>query len=483
MNVLTTCMLTLPTPVHHQPTLTPTNIHKRTQTHRNIYKKIIKTPRNMPEAMNANELNPIMDKDILIMPDSEFNGEFTEDWDFSDPHVMTELFDSLFDVNTLKNAEEFLGIEIESLDKFIEEHDTPVDVVNCIEEMIQKLELKEIVEDVESELEMVPVEPVALASVQRRLSLEFNPLPDTCIDQCIDDIGDPFAEEEDQLVMSLPVPVERGDSMSSLTSQRPDSPVFDLEDKEPTGNDTAGTGDCWGCQNNIQNQMGHSCCGYASAEDADKSEDSESDTETVIVSDSDSDTDVEDTEDMLEDLRQQLREATVQIRKLQEANDYKGEQLRRLKRQREPESPVASPVTTTTTTATPPPVERSDTPPPAPKRRRVVARPNGRLGCAFCDWEFTGKHIKDAKFALRTHLTGLNCAVHPEHMHKTACTHTCAYANEGDLGHTFLLNIGFKNTQNIIHEHRKFQCTHCNRRFYNKRTCDAHIKRQHYKNI
>lgn len=434
----------------------------------------------MPEAMNANELNPIMDKDTLIMPDSEFNGEFTEDWDFSDPHVMTELFDSLFDVNTLKNAEEFLGIEIESLDKFIEEHDTPVDVVNCIEEMIQKLELKEIMEDVESELEMVPVEPVP---VQRRLSLEFNPLPGTCIDQCIDDIGDPFAEEEeDQLVMSLPVPVERGDSMSSLTSQRPDSPVFDLEDKEPTGNDTAGTGDCWGCQNNIQNQMGHSCCGYASAEDsAEESEDS--------ASDSDSDTDVEDPEDMLEDLRQQLREATVQIRKLQEANDYKEEQLRRLagnKRERECESPVSPEVTTPPATplpATPPPVERSDTPPPAPKRRRVVARPNGRLGCAFCDWEFTGKHIKDAKFALRTHLTGLNCAVHPEHMHKTACTHTCAYANEGDLGHTFLLNIGFKNTQNIIHEHRKFQCTHCNRRFYNKRTCDAHIKRQHYKNI
>ena len=438
----------------------------------------------MPEVMNANEINPIMEKDTLIMPDSEFNGEFTEDWDFSDSQVMTELFDSLFDVNTLKNAEEFLGIDLESLDKFIEEHDTPVDVVNCIEELIQKLELKEI----ESEVDMVPVEPVP---VERRLSLEFNPLPDTCIDQCIEEIGDPFAEEDDNsLVITQPVPVERGDSMTSLTSQRPDSPVFDLEE-EPAGNDTAGndtagndTGDCWGCQNDIQNQMGHSCCGYASAEE---SEDSESDAETVIVSDSDSDTDVEDTEDMLEDLRQQLREATVQIRKLQEANDYKEEQLRRLagnKRERECESPV-SPVSPEVTTppATPPPVERSDTPPPAPKRRRVVARPAGRLGCAFCDWEFTGKHIKDAKFALRTHLTGLNCAVHPQHMHKTACTNTCAWAQEGDLGHAFLLNIGFNNTQNIIHEHRKFKCTHCNLRFYNKRTCKAHIERQHYKNI
>lgn len=441
----------------------------------------------MPAVMNANEINPIMDKDTLVMPDSEFNGEFTEDWDFSDPDMMT-MFDSLFDVNTLKNAEEFLGIDLESLDKFIEEHDTPVDVVNCIEEMIQKLELKEI----ESEVDMVPVEPVP---VQRRLSLEFNPLPDTCIDQCIEEIGDPFAEEDEDnsLVITQPVAlasVERGDSMSSLTSQRPDSPVFDLEDKEPAGNDTAGTGDCWGCQNDIQNQKGHSCCGYASAEDAEDV----SDTETVIVSDSDSDTDVEDAEDMLEDLRQQLREATVQIRKLQEANDYKEEQLRRLagnKRERECESPVSPEVTTPQATplpatplpATPPPVERSDTPPPAPKRRRVVARPKGRLGCAFCEWEFTGKHIKDAKFALRTHLTGLNCAVHPDHMHNNTCTHTGAYASEGDSGHAFLLNIGFNNTQNIIHEHRKFQCTHCNRRFYNKRTCDAHIKRQHYKNI
>lgn len=413
------------------------------------------------------------------MPDSEFNGEFTEDWDFSDSQVMTELFDSLFDVNTLKNAEEFLGIDLESLDKFIEEHDTPVDVVNCIEEMIQKLELKEI----ESEVDMVPVEPVP---VQRRLSLEFNPLPDTCIDQCIEEIGDPFAEEDDNsLVITQPVPVERGDSMTSLTSQRPDSPVFDLEE-EPAGNDTAGTGtgDCWGCQNDIQNQMGHSCCGYASAEDSAEDSASEEDTETVIVSDSDSDTDVEDTDDMLEDLRQQLREATVQIRKLQEANDYKEEQLRRLagnKRERECESPVSPEVTPPP--ATPPPVERSDTPPPAPKRRRVVARPAGRLGCAFCDWEFTGKHIKDAKFALRTHLTGLNCAVHPQHMHKTACTNTCAWAQEGDLGHAFLLNIGFNNTQDIIHEHRKFKCTHCNLRFYNKRTCKAHIERQHYKNI
>ena len=438
----------------------------------------------MPAIMNAKEINPIMDKDTLVMPDSEFNGEFTDDWDFSDPDMMT-MFDSLFDVNTMKNAEEFLGIDLESLDKFIEEHDTPVDVVNCIEDMIQKLELKEIMEDVESELEMVPVEPVP---VERRLSLEFNPLPDTHIDECIEDIGDPFAEEEDQLVMSLPVAlasVERGDSMSSLTSQRPDSPVFDLEDKEPTGNGNDGTGDCWGCQNDIQNQMGHSCCGYASAEESD------SDAETVIVSDSDSDaTDVEDAEDMLEDLRQQLggvtqqlREATVQIRKLQEANDYKEEQLRRLagnKREREPESPVPE---VTTPPATPPPVERSDTPPPAPKRRRVVARPTGSLGCAFCEWEFTGKHIKDAKFALRTHLTGLNCAVHPEHMHKTACTNTCAWAEEGDLGHAFLLKVGFKNTQNIIHEHRKFKCTHCNLRFYNKRTCKAHIERQHYKNI
>ena len=82
----------------------------------------------MPTVMNANEINPIMDKDTLIMPDSEFDsefdGEFTDDWDFSDPQVMTDLFDSLFDVNTLKNAEEFLRIDIESLDKFIEEHDT-----------------------------------------------------------------------------------------------------------------------------------------------------------------------------------------------------------------------------------------------------------------------------------------------------------------------------------------------------------------------
>ena len=432
----------------------------------------------MPAVMNAKEINPIMDKDTLIMPDSGFDGEFTEDWDFSDPQVMTDLFDSLFDVNTLKNAEEFLGIDLESLDKFIEEHDTPVDVVNCIEEMIQKLELKEI----ESEVDMVPVEPVP---VERRLSLEFNPLPDTCIDQCIEEIGDPFAEEDENSLV-IAQEVQRGDSMSSLTSQRPDSPVFDLEE-EPAGNGNA-AGDCWGCQNDIQNQMGHSCCGYASAEDsaedsAEESEDSDSDTETVIVSDSDSDTDVEDTEDMLEDLRQQLREATVQIRKLQEANDYKEEQLRRLagnKRERESPVPMDVPMETP---ATPPPVERSDTPPPAPKRRRVVTRPKGRLGCAFCDWEFTGKHIKDAKFALRTHLTGLNCAVHPEHMHNTTCTHTCAYAEEGDSGHEFLLNIGFNNTQNIIHEHRKFLCTHCNRRFYNKRTCDAHIKRQHYKNI
>lgn len=445
----------------------------------------------MPAVMNANEINPIMDKDTLVMPDSEFNGEFTEDWDFSDPDLMT-MFDSLFDVNTLKNAEEFLGIDLESLDKFIEEHDTPVDVVNCIEEMIQKLELKEI----ESEVDMVPVEPVP---VERRLSLEFNPLPDTCIDQCIEEIGDPFAEEDDNsLVITQPVPVERGDSMTSLTSQRPDSPVFDLEE-EPAGNDTAGndtagtgTGDCWGCQNDIQNQMGHSCCGYASAEDSaeDSEAESDSDTETVIVSDSDSDTDVEDTEDMLEDLRQQLREATVQIRKLQEANDYKEEQLRRLagnKRERECESPVSPEVTTPPSTpppatpppATPPPVERSDTPPPAPKRRRVVARPAGRLGCAFCEWEFTGKHIKDNKFAIRTHLTGERCAVHPDHMHNTTCTHTCAYASEGDSGHEFLLNIGFKNTQNLVHEHRKFKCTHCHKRFYSQNTCKAHIERQH----
>ena len=52
---------------------------------------------------------------------------------------MTDLFDSLFDVNTLKNAEEFLGIDLESLDKFIEDHDTPVDVVNCIEESKKKI--------------------------------------------------------------------------------------------------------------------------------------------------------------------------------------------------------------------------------------------------------------------------------------------------------------------------------------------------------
>ena len=71
----------------------------------------------MPTVMNANEINPIMDKDTLIMPDSEFDGEFTDDWDFSDPQVMTDLFDSLFDVNTLKNAKEFLGIDLESLDK------------------------------------------------------------------------------------------------------------------------------------------------------------------------------------------------------------------------------------------------------------------------------------------------------------------------------------------------------------------------------
>ncbi len=450
----------------------------------------------MPAIMNANEINPIMDKDTLVMPDSEFNGEFTDDWDFSDPDMMT-MFDSLFDVNTMKNAEEFLGIDIESLDKFIEEHDTPVDVVNCIEDMIQKLELKEIMEDVESELEMVPVEPVP---VERRLSLEFNPLPDTHIDECIEDIGDPFAEEDDtSLVITQPVAlasVERGDSMTSLTSQRPDSPVFDLGDSVTKGNDTAGTGtgdsqsttgDCWGCQNDIQNQMGHSCCGYASAEDSEDAEDSEA--ETVIVSDSD--TDVEDAEDMLEDLRQQLggvtqqlREATVQIRKLQEANDYKEEQLRRLagnKRERECESPAPVVPEVTTPPATPPPVERSDTPPPAPKRRRLA--PVGRLGCAFCDWEFSGKHIKDNKFALRTHLTGLNCAVHPDHMHNTTCTHTCAYAAEGDSGHAFLLNIGFNNTQNIVHEHRKFKCTHCNLRFYNQRTCKAHIERQHYKNI
>ena len=143
LNVLTTCMRAPPrAPAAH--THTYTNIHQHTRTHRNIYKSIIKTPRNMPAVMNANEINPIMDKDTLIMPDSEFDGEFTEDWDFSDPQVMTELFDSLFDVNTLKNAEEFLGIDLESLDKFIEEHDTPVDVVNCIEELIQKFELKEI---------------------------------------------------------------------------------------------------------------------------------------------------------------------------------------------------------------------------------------------------------------------------------------------------------------------------------------------------
>ena len=86
----------------------------------------------MPTVMNANEINPIMDKDTLIMPDSEFDGKFTDDWDFSDPQVMTDLFDSLFDVNTLKNAEEFLGIDLESLDKFIEEHDTPCFKMECM---------------------------------------------------------------------------------------------------------------------------------------------------------------------------------------------------------------------------------------------------------------------------------------------------------------------------------------------------------------
>lgn len=426
--------------------------------------------------MNANEINPIM-----VMPDSEFDGEFTDDWDFSDPQVMTDLFDSLFDVNTLKNAEEFLGIDIESLDKFIEEHDTPVDVVNCIEEMIQKLELKEIMEDVESELEMVPVEPVP---VQRRLSLEFNPLPDTHIDECINDIGDPFAEEEDQLVMSLPVAlasVERGDSMSSLTSQRPDSPVFDLEE-EPTSNGTDGdgtAGDCWGCQQGIQNQMGHSCCGYASAEESEVSEAEESEAETVIVSDSDSDsdTDVEDTEDMLEDLRQQLREATVQIRKLQEANDYKEEQLRRLKRQREPESPVASPVTTTTATATPPPVERSDTPPPAPKRRRIQPPSDSLRRCAFCDYVKQGANPHELR-PLKNHLCGAlkkhPCRYTPQEIVNMTCLHDTHWTVTGDDAKVYLKRIGFKNPCDFYNEHMKHQCLECGFRTYHKNKLTNH---------
>lgn len=473
-------MLTLPTPVHHQPTLTPTNIHKRTRTHRNIYKKIIKTPRyilyTMPAVMNANEINPIMEEDTLVMPDSEFDGEFTDDWDFSDPHVMTDLFDSLFDVNTLKNAEEFLGIDIESLDKFIEEHDTPVDVVDCIEEMIQKLELKEIMEDVESELEMVPVE--------RRLSLEFNPLPDTHIDECIDDIGDPFAEEEeDSLVITPPVPVERGDSMSSLTSQRPDSPVFDLEE-EPAGNGTEG--DCWGCQQGIQNQKGHSCCGYASAEDS-AEEAEESEAETVIASDSDSDsdsdTDIEDTEDMLEDLRQQLREATVQIRKLQEANDYKEEQLRRLKRQRsEMESPVPE---VTTPPATPPPVERSDTPPPAPKRRRIQPPSDSLRRCAFCDYVKQGANPHELR-PLKNHLCGAlkkhPCRYTPQEIVNMTCLHDTHWTLTGDDAKVYLKRIGFKNPCDFYNEHMKHQCTHCSFRTYHKNKLKQHIE-THYKNI
>lgn len=428
----------------------------------------------MPAVMNANEINPIMEEDTLVMPDSEFDGEFTDDWDFSDPQVMTDLFDSLFDVNTLKNAEEFLGIDIESLDKFIEEHDTPVDVVNCIEEMIQKLELKEIMEDVESELEMVPVEPVP---VERRLSLEFNPLPDTHIDECINDIGDPFAEEEEQLVMSLPVPVERGDSMSSLTSQRPDSPVFNLEDKKPAGNDT---GDCWGCQQGIQNQKGHSCCGYDSAEDAEESEVSEAETVIVSDSDSDSDTDVEDTEDMLEDLRQQLREATVQIRKLQEANDYKEGQLRRLKREREPESPVASPVTTTTATpppATPPPVERSDTPPPAPKRRRIQPPSDSLRRCAFCDYVKQGANPHELR-PLKNHLCGAlkkhPCRYTPQEIVNMTCLHDTHWTVAGDDAKVYLKRIGFKNPCDFYNEHMKHQCLECGFRTYHKNKLTNH---------
>lgn len=424
--------------------------------------------------MNANEINPIMDKDILVMSDSEFDGEFTDDWDFSDPQVMTDLFDSLFDVNTLKNAEEFLGIDIESLDKFIEEHDTPVDVVNCIEEMIQKLELKEIMEDVESELEMVPVEPVP---VERRLSLEFNPLPDTHIDECIDDIGDPFAEEEDQLVMSLPVAlasVERGDSMSGLTSQRPDSPVFDLEDKEPTSND-GDSKPCWGCQNDIQNQKGHSCCGYASAEDsAEDSEDSE---------DSEDDaTDVEDAEDMLEDLRQQLggvtqqlREATVQIRKLQEANDYKEEQLRRLKRQRE--SPVPEVPEVTTPPATPPPVERSDTPPPAPKRRRIQPAADSLRRCAFCDYVKQGANPHELR-PLKNHLCGAlkkhPCRYTPQEIVNMNCLHDTHWTVRGDDAKVYLKRIGFKNPCDFYNEHMKHQCLECGFRTYHKNKLTKH---------
>ena len=417
----------------------------------------------MPAVMNANEINPIMEEDTLVMPDSEFDGEFTDDWDFSDPQVMTDLFDSLFDVNTLKNAEEFLGIDIESLDKFIEEHDTPVDVVNCIEEMIQKLELKEIMEDVESELEMVPVEPVP---VERRLSLEFNPLPDTHIDECIDDIGDPFAEEEEH----LPVPVERGDSMSGLTNQRPDSPVFDLEDKEPAGNGTDGAGDCWGCQQGIQNQKGHSCCGYDSAEESEVSE-----AETVIVSDSDSDsdTDVEDTEDMLEDLRQQLREATVQIRKLQEANDYKEGQLRRLKREREPESPVASPVTTTT--ATPPPAT------PPPKRRRIQPAADSLRRCAFCDYVKQGANPHELR-PLKNHLCGAlkkhPCRYTPQEIVNMNCLHDTHWTVRGDDAKVYLKRIGFKNPCDFYNEHMKHHCLDCGFRTdhltkFKKHKCDT----------